>query len=890
MKYSIIVCLLFLATGPVLAQTGSGIVRGRVLDASAKTALRQANIHAAPLNDSTLARNALSDDNGFFQIRGLPISDTLQLDISYTGYATYRLHLSLRGKQSINLGNIVLEASVKGLDTVVFHLPPVVVKNDTTEYNAAAFKTRPNAVVEDLIKKLPGLEVDANGAITFNGKPVNKIMVDGKDFFAGDLLTATRNLPADIVSKIQVTDTKTLEEAFSGQPTDGSSKTLNIKLKKGIKPLFGYITGGAGTNQRYELTGMVNHFNGPEQVSVVGSMNNLNKIGSGSGGSSLEVSNPGNGITESKTAGINYNNDFGKRVKLSGSYYFNHANTSNESTIDRKQLVTTDSSFFSNATTTAQDLSTGHRAQFSIDYAPDSLNRLNISPSLNNSIAQSTSSNNTITSTAAGQKINESSQQQHTNSNNSNYSLQAFWGRKLNKKGRLLTVNMNATRGSQASNTLNLSNNSFYKNNVVDSSGSLSQRLISNNTNNAYSLGLLYTEPLSPLLRLMVHENLSTNSSGTGKQNYILDSAGRVLRLDSVTSGSFNTTSMINSTGLSLQYRGKKWESTAGLTGLYNKISNTYAANVKAPEPLAQFNYAPQASLTYRFSKEKNIRFNYSASTQQPRPEQLQPIPDNSNPLLVKLGNPDLKTSFSQSYSLSYSGYHELQNFNAAVQYNPVSNKILNSVYYDSYGRQFSQFVNVNGAFGAGGNLGFSNTWKKASSSLRLNLGMGFNYNHDVSLVNNQSLRTTTVVLSPRAGLLYNYKDRVSINSNYTFSDNDVHYSPATLQPVQYIVQHLDNTVSLYLFGGFRVLSALNYTYNSNVPAGFNRNSLLWNLGLGQALLKNKQLLVKLLIYDVLRQQVNIHTTSTPEYIENTQANVLQQYGLLSLTYNFKSQ
>ena len=872
-----------------MAQTGS-ILRGRVIDSAGRGALKQANIIVYPVKDKNAIKNILTNEEGLFLLRNLPVYDTLELQITYTGYETYHLRFSFNGSNLLNLDSLFMKISRKALDTVVFKVapPPMVVKKDSVEYNAAVIKTAPNAVVEDLLKKMPGLEVDAKGAITFNGKAVNRIMIDGKNYFAGDLLIAIRNLPADIVSRIQVTDTKTLEDAFSGQPSDGNKKTLNIKLKKNIKPFFGYITAGAGSSGRYELTGMVNHFNGPEQVSVVGSVNNLNKIGF-SPGSSLEVINPGNGITEVKTTGINYNNEWGKKVKVSGSYFYSNATTSNELIAGRKQLVTPDSSFFSNSSSEQEDRTTGHRGQFTIEYSPDSLNRININPEINLIQSQTNLSNSTITNTATGGRINESRQNMVTSSNNNSYGLNIFWGRRFKKMGRAFTMTINTLQNRQHTNIFNQSNNVFYRSNVVDSAGLLNQQLHNTGAIESYTASIFYVEPLSPSLHLTIYENISISTNATDKEIYLMDSAGHIKGLDTLSSGSFYTRNTNSSTGFSLQHTGNKWDWNTGLIGIYNKVANSYGPALKNNGQRTQFNYAPQVSIKYHFAKEKNIQFYYSASTQQPQPEQLQPIPDNSNPLLVKLGNPGLKPSFTQSYILNYASLNAMKNMNASVQYTPVNNPILNSVYYDSHGRQLSQYVNVNGAYSLGANLGFSRNWKSNYHKLQINLGIAYNFNHDVSLVNNQSLVTATTIRQPTFGVQYSYKDLITVSGNYSVTGNEVHYNSTASQNINYIIQQFQNTFLFNCFKHLQLLSAINYTFNSNTPPDLRHSSLLWNLGLGQSLFKKQQVGVKLIVYDVLRQQTNTQTTTTPNYIENTQATVLRQYGLLSVAYNFKS-
>jgi hypothetical protein len=303
----------------------AGVIRGAVTDSTSGIALESATISVFEVKDSTLLNYTLSDMSGKFQLRSVPVQILYKIIISYNGYRTVAKLFRLDSMQrELKFDTFRLAKSYIELDEVIVtaEKPPVIFKKDTIEFNAGSFNTKTNAVVEDLLKQLPGIEVDKDGNITINGKAVSKITVDGKEFFGNDPLMATRNLPKDIVDKIQVTDNKTKEAIFN-KTTDGTEdKAINITLKKDKKSgWFGRASGGYGSKQRYEATANVNYFNGKNQLSFIGNMNNTNRVNSGGRNNNRGNGNNGPGITESGSAGLNFSTEAGKKIKLNGSYF-----------------------------------------------------------------------------------------------------------------------------------------------------------------------------------------------------------------------------------------------------------------------------------------------------------------------------------------------------------------------------------------------------------------------------------------------------------------------------------------------------------------------------------------------------------------------------------------
>lgn len=890
MKYTILIIVNFLMiqTMTLYAQDMRGSLKGRVLDSLGHSPLELANIFLCKKDDSNFQIKLITDKNGVFIIKNLPTSQVLTLSITFTGYNEFHREFSLNDDQLFDLGNIQMKAKTKELDTVIIQAQaaPVVIRKDTIEYNAASFKTRPNAVIEDLLKRLPGLEVDMNGNITFNGKPVSKVLVDGKEFFRDNFLMTTRNLPADMVNKIQVTDTKTLEQAFNDLPVNGMNKTINIKLKKTKNDVFGYVHAGAGTDSRYEASGMANYFNDRKKLTLLASGNNINNVGFISG-SDLGVVNPGNGIIESKLLGVNYNDAWGNKLDLNGSYYHSLTNATNESTVARKQVILGDSSFSSGTKNTQQNRNSGNRLSFTVNYVPDSMSTLNFSPDVSIGKFSGNSMNRIVSENSNGQKLNESDGSAVNTGASNDYALQFFFGRKLNSMGRFVSIGFNAQHRGQKSNSLDRSKNIFYKNNLIDSISNLDQQVNTNNEENNYNLFVSYSEPLNKKIRLIVAEGINIINTNTDKKTLKLDSAGRILGLDADFSGAFNSHNLSNSTNLAMEYVGRKWEIGAGVTGFYSQLNN-YSSADKKELIQKQFNYTPVANIAYHIGQSNIMRLYFSANTQQPAPEQLQPVPDNSNPLAIKIGNPNLKPSFSQNYGINYSMFGATKSLDFGFQYAPVNSKIINAVFYDDYGRQVSQFVNVNGSYTMGGNISARKNWSTKKSSEYLLLSMNANYSHDVSPINNQLVISENKILSVQASSGFTLADIVSANCSYNFSQNRILYNTAGNQEMDYTIQTLTAELAINL-SSFRLVTSMYYTTNSNVPVGFDHSSTLLNLGLTKSFLKSQKLQVKLVVYDLLKQNTNFRRTVTSNYIEDAQSDILQRYALLSLTYHLRN-
>jgi hypothetical protein len=513
----------------------SGTIKGLLKDSSGKQVLSLATVTVFIAKDTTIVTYRLSDPAGAFKIPGIPLNINCRVLVSFPGYRTFRKDfLLVKEGTLLDMGTILLKNDAQNLEevTIFAERPPVSVRKDTIEFNASAFKTLPSALLEDLLKKLPGLDIDADGNIMVKGKKVNKLLVDGKEFFGGDPQIATKNLPANIVDKIQVMNDKEEIERNPETPESEIGQVVNIKLKKSIKQgWFGKAYAGAGTGNRYETGAILNAFRDTTQVSILGYTNNINKPGFGisdiqkiggfqrSGYNSMMVMSDGGfalndisfgatgqGLQRSTGGGINFNNQFDKKVTLNLQYFYGQIN-SDFSTISNQQRFSKDTVLTTNNNSATGTVSRNNRIGGTITWKIDSFTTLTFRPGVT-----LTSSGNSYSGSAATDenfrgKINNSNATSRGSGNGNNYSYNVFVNKSFRKKGR--TFSVNADFASVNNNNDDYTNGLYdtYNAGIPDDSVINQLRHSGGNILKA-TTGMSYGEPLNKKLTLRVSDNV----------------------------------------------------------------------------------------------------------------------------------------------------------------------------------------------------------------------------------------------------------------------------------------------------------------------------------------------------------------------------------------------
>jgi hypothetical protein len=870
----------------------------------------------AMTKDSVFVTGAAADPDGFFTL-SLPSGQTYILRFIYLGYRDMFRNIQITD-QPLSLGKITLREASEMLSEVEVKTTQTrgEQKGDTTAFNAGAFKTNPDATAEDLVKKMPGVTSDNNG-LKVNGENVQKVLVDGKPFFGDDPNAALKNLPADIIDKVEVFDKMSDQAQFTGFNDGDQQKTINIVTKKGKNTgQFGRIYGGYGTDDRYNAGAVLNHFKDKQRITLLLMSNNINQqnfnlsditgaVGSsnqgrgggnrGGGSSSPLMAASQNGITATQSAGLNYSDEWGKKISVSGSYFFNYSDNKNYSDI-RRNYFTGDGLVYKQVNDD-RAFNTNHRLNFRFEYNIDSANKLTIVPSLtfqDNTAKSLLSGSNSIFDT-----INLSNTGTRSSIGNTGYdfSNNILYQHKFAKPGRTISLNIN-TQLSERNN-----DGSYYSLNTYgDSTSSLfDQRFTTYGTTKKISPNLSYTEPLSKYSQVQVSYNPSYTEGQSDKSTNDYDSLAIGYNdFNAPLSNKYTNIYRTQRGGLSYKYRKDKMNLSFGADGQ----SSTLTGNQTFPTAFrinqSFENILPNAMLNYRFSKTKNLRVYYRSSTNIPSISQLQSVVDISNPLQVRSGNPALKQTFDNNLSFRFGGFNPQTSRNAMLFLNGsyTDNYISNGTYIlanDSLvqnylvkaGSQLTKPVNLNGYYNLRGFFvyGFPLTAIKSN----LNFNGGLTYNHTPALLNNRLNYSNSYASNAGIFLGSNISQNLDFSIGYTGNYTVV---KNTLQK-QSNNNYFSHTATLKLnwifWKGFVLNTDVNHTLYNGLTQSFNQQYLLWNAYLGYKFLKDRSLEAKISVFDILNQNRSIGRNVTGNYTEDYNTMVLKRYAMFTLTYTLKN-
>jgi hypothetical protein len=882
-------------------------INGMVMDSVLKKPLNSATISLANAKDSSLLSFTRSEEDGYFEVKNVKAGKYL-LSISYIGYEHLWLSLTVGANAKVDLGNIYLmDASKMTTVTVTARRPPVVINNDTVEFNSENFKTVPNAVVEDLLKKMPGIEVDKSGAITVNGKTVTKVFVNGKEMFTGDPKMATKNLAADAIDKIQVYDRKSDQAMFTGID-DGSEETaINLKMKKDRNnSTFGKLSAGGGTSERFDASGNVNRFNNDMQLSLVGAANNTNRQGfsngdissfsgaggGGRGGGGVTISfngggggtdNNAQGIATTLSTGVNYSNVFNdKKTDFNANLAVSDVERNNNSK-SFTQNLTPGNSF--NRSSVSNSISDNQQQKFGsvIDHKISESFSFKFTPNITRQHNTLVSNSEDSTSLTDGTVTNRAI----TNSTNTTDALNAssnlLLRKKFAKKGRTISSTITNSYNESTSNGTQFTEQLFYAAGNIINDSILDQVNIRKGSTTAYSANVVYTEPITK--KSLLEFNAYLNKSIGSSRREVRDNNTGLLNTD--LSNEFNSDYTYTGGGINFRANQKKFNFSTGFS-LQN--TNLKGENVSKNTKLSQDfqDILPTATFQYNFSQTKNFNINYRTSTQQPSITQLQPVLDQSNINYQSIGNPDLKRSYVHNLNLRYFASKILaqKNFFATLNASTTNNSIVNkdSVLPSRVIR--STPVNVNGAYRINGGLNYGFGIKKIYS--RFNFGINGGFNNNISYAN--GLLNTIVTKSAGPSFSYTFQLEevidIDLSSRYSFSktNNAINAGLNT----NFLTKVFSADVTNYLPFNFILNQSMNYTVNSGRAAGFNTAVPIWNASISKYFMKNKRAELKMSAFDLLNKNIGISRNVSQNQIVDKEYNVISQYFLLSFTYSLQ--
>lgn len=908
--FFILVWSLIAGTVTIQAQAqASRSISGTLMDQDTEQPIPQANIRVLQQSDSTFVTGKASNDDGTFSI---PVGNgSYIVQVSFIGYHDLFQDVQISSTHpQARLGNLkmVQDAILLSEALVTAKAPEIVVKGDTLEYNADSYKVTESAVVEDLLKKMPGVEVDSEGKITVNGKEITKILVDGEEFFSSDPKVASRNLPAKMIDRLQVLERKTEMAQMTGFDDGEEENVINLTVRPGMKEgLFGNAFAGYGSQDRYEANTMVNYMKDKDQYTFLGGVNNTNNAGFSDLASSMFGGMGGrggrgrmfgarDGISTSANAGGNFSKQFAPNFKLGGNIRYGYTDNDVQSDEFTQNILSA-----GNTLEQEKNITNNRSQNFNMDlrmeWEPDSLTTLIFRPNVSvyNNSRNETGDYHTWRELTSD-TINRGDSKYYSEGNGTNFGGNLDFSRQLGSKGRVISAQLRANRGESENTGSNVSNTFYYGTRPDDL---IDQRFTNTNNNTSWRGFISYVEPIGRNNFIQLAYQYSQNVSESDKDTRSLDDQGNYTVLDSTYSKRLENNFSNQEVELNFRSVRENYDYTVGFSVQPSSSrSKTFIGTEQIHDTKQNVvNYAPMAQFNYRWSRTRNMRLRYFGNTDQPSVTQLSPVIDVSDPLNVSYGNPNLKPSFQHRFNINYrsSNPEKASSFNVFANMNYMTNDIVSSTITDpSTGRKETTYENVGGNWNTNGRMMFNVPLKNIKFSVfsmsfaSYNRSNGFSgyYTGDSEEPVIEKNLNQRINLSESLGL--NYRSDLfdfSIRGNVNF--NNVTNSLEGQQNQQYFNYGGSANTSIYLPWDLTIESDINYATNSGYADGFEQNEWLWNASIQKQLFKQKNGTIRFKIYDILQQRSNINRSVTSNYIRDTTTNTLTSYFMVHFVYRF---
>ena len=917
-------------------------VKGTLIDSASKKPIDNAVVALVVKSNPTDTSYSFTDDKGQFRFDVVPTSP-FSVIVRHMGYWPKAKYLPVsKAEKTIDVGSFILAQDAKLLSEVIVEAPAIVVKEDTIEYNASSFKVKEGAVVEDLIKKMPGIQVDRDGNVTAQGKAVTRVKVNGKDFFGGDVKTATRELPANIVDKIQIIDDYGDQATVSGIKDGDPDKVMNIQIKKDKnKGFFGRVTAGYGTDDRYQGSFNGNYFNNNTQISVLGNSNNTNTslfnfggggnrgatsmmrsgmsamsdmggmgaannmMQGGGGGSSPAFTGGTNaGISTTNSFGFNYRDQWSKRISVYGSYSYNHKNTNQV----QNSYETNNTTLINNN----QDLNSltkgnSHRFTFNLEYQIDSFNYLKVSPSVNYSGSDANSRTIFDYKRPDGTKTLDGSNKNLNGSEAPNLAATILYNHKFRKRGRNFSssITLGTSQNNSEQDVTNLSTQyqpfTFSRNTF--------QFTDQENNNYNYGVRFTYSEPINKFRSLDFSYSHNLNYGRNDRKTFNVDSATQVKTLNNFLSNDYENNFYNNRIGVSLRTTKKKYNYTLGISVQPVNLQGKSLTRDSAYKTIKRANVFPIARLVYNFSRTKTLNASYNGNASQPSFSQLQPVQDFTNPQSTTVGNPNLKPSINHNLNLSYNNFNFVTgkviftNLTVSTIRNQIVNKTARR---DSLGSVISIPENANGYYNVLGFYAYSKPFKNRKYVINFNGSL--NFNHNISLtdsvriignsleqnLNRRKINGNNWIITQGFNFEYNYKEILELGTGISYSLNDNTFKSADGKSLTGFQNTSSNAWTLSSNMNLNITKTLvlkydfDYTINSGLASGVNGNLAIMNASLEKQLFKKKNGIIRLAAFDLFNQNSNISRNVSGPSIIDTRTNRLTRYFMATFTYRLQ--
>ena len=897
--------LLMILFSPMAFAQQSGVnVTGSVVEQGSDTPIEQATVRLLNVKDSAMVRGVVSARNGSFTLKNVKKGSYL-LHITFIGYDPLYQPLQITGKKNpVNVGKLELSdgAIELGEAVVIGKAPEVTVRNDTVEYNADSYKVTEGSVLEDLLKKMPGVEVDSEGKITVNGKEVKKVMVDGKEFFSDDPKVASKNLPAKMIDKLQVLDKKSDMAQMTGFDDGEEETVINLTVKPGMKQgWFGNAYGGYGSKDRYEGNAMVNRFVNNDQITFMGGTNNTNNMGfsdlastmfsgMGGGGGRRGGFGAGSGITSSGNAGLNFSKEFKPdKLTLGGNTRYSHSDNDARSKSDRQNILPGDSSSYDNSEAMSRTKSDNFGVDFRLEWKPDTMTQLIFRPSFSFSHSMNDNFSDATTLDNERDTVNTNKSSNYSESNGYNLNASIDFSRKLNNKGRVFSATLSGGNSDSYSDGMNRSDIVYFnqtdalKNSIID------QRSRYDNKGFNYRAYVSWVEPIGHNNFIQATYSISQRKQEALKNVYNQDADGIYNVLDSAYNQSYRNNFISQRASLSFKSQRAKFNYTIGLNldPSYSSSENFVGDTTLSKITRKVVNLSPMAQFNYMFDKRTNLRIMYNGRTSQPSMTQLQPVADISDPTNITIGNPDLNPRYTNNVFIRFQQFTPVKQRAFMIMAN--GSYIINDIVsYTSYnqetGVKTTTYKNVNGNYS--GNVRMMLNTPLKNKKFSINSMTMASFANSNGYINEEKNTNRNLILSERGGIDFrsSYLD-LGVNGNIRYN--------ATSNSLQ--KENNQNTfnygaggyTTIYLPLNFKIESDVNWSTNSGYGDGFKQNEVLWNASASKSFLKNNQGTLRFKIYDILQQRSNISRSVTASYIQDSEYNTLGSYFMVHFIYRF---
>lgn len=898
------------------------MIQGKIVEQGSEDPMIGANVVLKTQGD-TLISSTTTGPDGTFKI-AYPRTPVFKLEVSYVGFEKITREFT-RG-MPLDVGVIAIQEDSQLLGEVVIEGENAVgeMKGDTAVFNASAFKTRENAMAEDLIGKLPGITIE-NGQVQAQGEQVQKVLVDGREFFGNDPSIALRNLPADAISSVEVLDQRSDQSRLTGLDDGNYAKTINIITKGNMRnSYFGRVYGGYGTDNTYSVGGNINFFNGDRRISIIGMSNNVNQQnfasddllgvsgGLGGGGRRGRRGGPGgggnnfgvqsnNGIITTHSLGLNYSDKWGERINFTGSYFFNSTDNTVFENTNRETVITEEERQVYQEDQISTINNRNHRMNARMEYDINEKNALIISPSINfqdnyrYSNLEGLNLDQSLDSLSDTRNLTENETQGYSFSNNLTYRY------KFDKVGRTVSLDLFTSWNQRDELTDLISSNKDYVRNAFDT---LVQETTALSDGFNYRTNLTYTEPISEKSVATFSYQVGNNKSAADQKTFQLANEQGIMVLDTALSNEFDNKFLTQRAGLGYRYNHKGLNLNMNLDYQHAVLDNESVFPTEGTFYRDFKNIMPTLTVNYRTENRTSYRFRYRTRTDEPSVNQLQNVINNSNPLNLSVGNPSLGQSYNHSMFVNMSKFNMEtnksffvflftnlnNNYIGTSTFVAPQDTLINNEVLLRRGGQITSPVNLSGQMNARLFLSYGTSIPKWKT--KVNLNPGVSYGRTPGIINGQT--NTNENIDIRQGITFasNISKDVDFNLSTNATYTIVNSSLQSNLDQNYFIQ--SSNLRFYYSpndGKTFIANNVNNMLYRGLSEGLDQSVWLWNIEAGYRFLKNNKGELKVYVFDLLKQNNSISRSISDVAVTDTYSNVLTRYAMVSFTYiigNFK--